>query len=46
MVHGRFQPFHSGHLQYALAALQRCAHLIVGITNPDPSAIVQEQTDP
>lgn len=46
MVHGRFQPFHIGHLQYTLAALQRCAHLIVGITNPDPSAIVQEQTDP
>ena len=46
MVHGRFQPFHTGHLQYALAALQRCAHLIVGVTNPDPSAIVQEQTDP
>ena len=46
MVHGRFQPFHTGHLQYALAALQRCTHLIVGVTNPDPSAIVQEWTDP
>lgn len=46
MVHGRFQPFHCGHLQYALAALARCDHLLVGITNPDPSLIVAEPTDP
>jgi nicotinamide-nucleotide adenylyltransferase len=46
MVHGRFQPFHCEHLQYALAALVRCDQLIVGITNPDPSLIVAEATDP
>jgi nicotinamide-nucleotide adenylyltransferase len=46
MIHGRFQPFHCGHLQYALAALARCEHLIVGITNPDPFLIVPEATDP
>ncbi|MGE0683648.1 MAG: adenylyltransferase/cytidyltransferase family protein [Candidatus Binatia bacterium] len=45
MVHGRFQPFHSGHLEYVFAAFQRCEHLIVGITNPDPSLIVAEATD-
>lgn len=45
LVHGRFQPFHLGHLEYALAALQRCEHLIVGITNPDPSVIIAEATD-
>lgn len=45
MIHGRFQPFHRGHLQYALAALARCEHLIVGITNPDPFLIVPEATD-
>jgi nicotinamide-nucleotide adenylyltransferase len=45
MVHGRFQPFHFGHLEYVLAAFQRCEHLIVGITNPDPSLIVAEATD-
>ena len=45
MVHGRFQPFHSGHLEYVLAAFQRCERLIVGITNPDPSSIVAEATD-
>ena len=46
MVHGRFQPFHHGHLEYVLSALQHCDHLIVGITNPDPSLIVQEPADP
>lgn len=46
MIHGRFQPFHGGHLQYALEALSRCDHLVVGITNPDPSQIVPEATDP
>jgi len=46
MVHGRFQPFHYGHLQYALEALTRCHHLIVGITNPDSTLTVPEPTDP
>lgn len=41
MIHGRFQPFHNGHLEYALAALSRCSHLIVGITNPDPSTVIE-----
>lgn len=45
MVHGRFQPFHNGHWQYVQAALSRCDVLIVGITNPDPSLIVQEEVD-
>ena len=42
MVHGRFQPFHLGHLDYAKKAAMRCEHLIVGITNPDPFEIEQE----
>lgn len=46
MIHGRFQPFHRGHLEYALAALANCSHLIVGITNPDPSATLVEAADP
>lgn len=46
MIHGRFQPFHNGHLAYALGALARCDHLIVGITNPDPSTVVEEAADP
>ena len=46
MIHGRFQPFHNGHLEYALKAAARCEQLIIGITNPDPSLIVQETVDP
>ena len=43
MIHGRFQPFHLGHLEYMKAALERCDTLIVAITNPDPSAIREEE---
>lgn len=34
-VHGRFQPFHNGHLEYVLAAMQRCEFLLIGITQYD-----------
>ena len=33
---GRFQVLHNDHMRYLLAARQLCAHLVVGITNPDP----------
>jgi nicotinamide-nucleotide adenylyltransferase len=46
MVHGRFQPFHRGHLEYTLQAFARCEHLLIGITNPDLSQVVAEATDP
>ena len=42
MIHGRFQPFHLGHVTYLRAALERCQTLIVGITNPDPATIREE----
>jgi nicotinamide-nucleotide adenylyltransferase/phosphinothricin biosynthesis protein PhpF len=45
VIHGRFQPLHLGHLEYLLAGKQLCRHLIVGITNPDPTTIVQEEAD-
>lgn len=45
-VHGRFQPFHRGHLEYALLAKKRCRWLVVGITNPDPSWVRYEETNP
>jgi len=35
MIHGRFQPFHTGHLEYLVAAAGRCRRLAVGITNPE-----------
>ena len=34
-IHGRFQPFHNEHLDYALAALKSCDFLWIGITQYD-----------
>lgn len=33
VIHGRFQGFHNGHLEYLLAGKSRCEHLVIGITN-------------
>ncbi len=41
-VHGRFQPFHRGHLEYTLLSKGQCRRLLVGITNPDPSRVTPE----
>jgi nicotinamide-nucleotide adenylyltransferase len=46
MVHGRFQPFHNGHLEYLKGAAERSEELFVGITNPDPQRIKPEASDP
>jgi nicotinamide-nucleotide adenylyltransferase len=46
MIHGRFQPFHNGHLQYLLGAYGRSEEVFVGITNPDPTRIQPEASDP
>lgn len=46
VIHGRFQIFHNDHLKYLLAGWERCHHLVVGITNPDPSQNVEDPTDP
>lgn len=46
MIHGRFQPFHNGHLEYLLGAAARSDVVFVGITNPDPSRIREEPSDP
>jgi cytidyltransferase-like protein len=46
VIHGRFQPLHLGHLEYLLAGADRCETLVVGLTNPDPSQVVDEPTDP
>lgn len=32
---GRFQPFHNGHLKYAIEAKKCCKKLIIGLTQPD-----------
>jgi cytidyltransferase-like protein len=46
MIHGRFQPFHNGHLEYMRGAAERCEELFVGITNPDPARVKPEPADP
>lgn len=46
MIHGRFQPFHNGHLEYLRGAALRSEEVFVGITNPDPSRIRPEPSDP
>jgi cytidyltransferase-like protein len=46
MVHGRFQPFHLGHLAYMEQAAARCERLLVGITNPDRLRTRPEPEDP
>lgn len=45
MIHGRFQPFHNGHLEYLRATYDLCETLLVGITNPDPAQIAQDETN-
>jgi nicotinamide-nucleotide adenylyltransferase len=46
MIHGRFQPFHNGHLEYLRGAYERSQEVFVGITNPDPTRIKPEASDP
>jgi len=45
-AHGRFQILHNDHMKYILAAKHRCRHLIIGITNPEPSLTEFDETDP
>jgi nicotinamide-nucleotide adenylyltransferase len=46
MIHGRFQPFHNGHLEYLRGAAERSRELWIGITNPDPARVKPEPSDP
>jgi nicotinamide mononucleotide adenylyltransferase len=46
MIHGRFQPFHNGHLEYLIGSAERSHEIFVGITNPDPARIRPEPSDP
>jgi cytidyltransferase-like protein len=46
MIHGRFQPFHNGHLEYLRGAAARSERVFVGITNPDPRRVKEERSDP
>jgi len=46
VIHGRFQGLHNDHLRYLLAGKERCRHLVVGITNPDPLMTLADSSDP
>ena len=46
VIHGRFQVLHHDHLKYLTAGKQLCRHLVIGITNPDPSMVREEKVDP
>ena len=46
VIHGRFQVLHNDHLTYLLAGKERCSHLVVGITNPDPTLTREDAADP
>ncbi len=45
VIHGRFQILHLDHLKYILSGKERCEHLVVGITNPDPSLTKKDAAD-
>ena len=45
VIHGRFQVLHNDHLKYLLSAKDRCRHLVVGITNPDPILTKSNEAD-
>lgn len=43
---GKFQPFHTEHLEYIVGAAELGHRLVVGITNPDPIDTRLELADP
>lgn len=45
VIHGRFQVLHNDHLKYLLAGKQRCQHMVIGITNPDPVLTTDNPAD-
>jgi cytidyltransferase-like protein len=46
VVLGRFQPLHLGHMEYFEAAKRGCRRLVIGITNPNVSALTFNEADP
>ncbi|MGQ4436283.1 MULTISPECIES: adenylyltransferase/cytidyltransferase family protein [unclassified Streptomyces] len=42
IIHGRFQPFHLGHLEYLSLAMERSRSVVVGITNPALGRLIAE----
>jgi len=46
VIHGRFQILHNDHMKYILSGKALCDHLVIGITNPDPTLTKKEAADP
>ena len=46
VIHGRFQGLHHGHMEYLLEGKKRCNFLYIGISNPDPSLTLTNETAP
>lgn len=46
VIHGRFQVLHNDHMKYLMAGKFLCRHLVVGITNPDPTLTRHTKADP
>jgi len=46
VIHGRFQILHNDHVKFLLAGKNLCNHLIVGITNPDPTLTKAHDSNP
>ncbi|MBY8985395.1 MAG: adenylyltransferase/cytidyltransferase family protein [Candidatus Lokiarchaeota archaeon] len=46
VIHGRFQVLHNDHIKYLMAGKELCKHLVVGITNPDPSLTRDSDANP
>ena len=46
VIHGRFQILHNDHVKFLIAGKKLCNHLIVGITNPDPSLTKVHDSNP
>jgi len=45
-IHGRFQILHNDHIKFLKAGKKLSKHLIVGITNPDPSLTKDHDSNP
>ncbi len=46
VIHGRLQILHNDHVKFLLAGKKLCNHLIVGITNPDPTLTKVHDSNP
>lgn len=44
-IHGRFQPFHNEHLEYAVNAKRKCDFLWIGITQYDISLLLENGSE-